>query len=355
MDTVTHLAGGSGDFKQIPVPAANPGGAPGEGWSNYPAFGQPTQLPTYYQYQNAVTSLYHPSTTHIADTALTMYYAKYLLQKAMSVLKWELPKTWDIDFFLYVLYCQGRVCILNTDKFGVIPQMCGLGGYNVFYRPRYAVVSNELLGREQTHELNIGEMCSLIYLQANYGGIMDIVMHYAGLMAITTESAKCNIFNSRLAYVFMAENKNEAESMKKMYDTISAGEMAVVVSKDLLDEKTGKPKWQFFNQSINQTYIADKLLIDLRKIESMFATDIGLPNANTDKRERLISDEVNANNVETASKMSFMLEHLQKGCEQTRELFGIDISVDWKVDPVKVEQAEQATSAEEDDRGTEND
>ena len=62
----------------------------------------------------------------------------------------------------------------------------------------------------------------------------------------------------------------------------------------------------------------------------MFDTDIGIPNANTDKRERLVTDEVNANNVETASKCAMWLEQLQESVKRTNDMFGTDISVDWR-------------------------
>ena len=75
------------------------------------------------------------------------------------------------------------------------------------------------------------------------------------------------------------------------------------------------------------------MLADLRKIETMFDTDIGVPNANTDKRERLISDEVNANNVETYSKCSLWLEQLQASCKEAEAMFGVKISVDWRHPP----------------------
>lgn len=315
-------------------PAGNEGSSPGMGWADYPAMHLPRQLPTYYQYQNTAISQYHPSTVHVTNTALTAYFAKYLLQKAMSVFKWQIPETWDKDFFLYTLYCFGRVAIINTDKFGIIPQMCSLGGFNVFYRPAYVLISNPLFDRE--YKLNINSQCTVIKMQADYGGIMDVVTYYASLMACAAEAIGINIFNTRLAYVFFADNKNVGETYKKMFDKIAGGNPAVVIDKNLLDE-SGNPHWQAFNQNINQTYIADKLLADLRKIESMFATDVGLPNANTDKRERLITDEVNANNVETASKMELVLDHLKKGCEETRKLFGIKISVDWRHNPLEVQ------------------
>ena len=86
---------------------------------------------------------------------------------------------------------------------------------------------------------------------------------------------------------------------------------------------------------IQSSIIADALLSDLRKIEAMFDTDIGIPNSNTDKKERLITDEVNSNNVETASKCAMWLDELKKGCKKANDLFGLSLSVDWRVDPIK--------------------
>ena len=71
----------------------------------------------------------------------------------------------------------------------------------------------------------------------------------------------------------------------------------------------------------------------MRKIESMFDTDIGIPNANTDKKERLITDEVNANNIETATRCELWLESIKKGLTKANEMFNLKMSVDWRVKP----------------------
>ena len=56
-------------------------------------------------------------------------------------------------------------------------------------------------------------------------------------------------------------------------------------------------------------------------------TAIGIPNANTDKRERLITDEVNANNVDTQTLCAQWLEELQECCARVNKMFNLDISV----------------------------
>ena len=273
---------------------------------------------------------------------LSWCYQRYLLQKAISVFRWELPKTWDKDYFLYVLYCFGHIAIVNTDLYKVIPQACGLMGYNVFYRPTNAIITNPLL--TGILQPRIGTECVVLKLQPDYGGIMDLVQLYANLMAQATMAAGVNLANSKLAYAFFADNRALAESFKKLYDAIANGQPAVAVGKDLQDER-GEPRWVPFQQDIKSVYITGDLLRDLRTIENRFDNDIGIPNANTDKRERLIVDEVNANNVETFSKCSLWLEQLRESCAEAVRMFpGLQLSVDWRVTP---EQAAAETAAPE--------
>ena len=288
--------------------------------------------PYYYNYINAETSQVTPSTVHVKDSGLCRYFTKYLLQKAMSVFEWDLPETWNKDYFLYVLYCWGYVAVVNTDKFGVIPQGCGLKGYDVFYAPTHAVIANPLLSG--ILEPRIGTQCELLKLQPDFSGILDLVGHYAEQMALASQSVSVNLLNSKLSYVFTAKTKALAESLKKMYDQIASGEPAVVIDSRLKNAADGEETWKAFEQNVGGNYIVTDLLADLRKIEAMFDTEIGIPNANTDKRERLIQDEVNANNIETFSKCAMWLENLQDACKRVNDMFGLSISVRWREIPM---------------------
>ena len=297
-----------------------------------------TGAPFFYDHANAMVSQVTPNTVHVKNVGLTRFFQRYLLQKAISVFKWNLPENWSRDYFLYVLYCWGFIAIVNTDKFGVIPQGCGLKGYKVFYQPRSAIIQNPLLSG--ILEPVIGKQCTLLKLQPDYGGIMDLVSFYAQEMALASEAIDVNLLNSKLSYVFTASNKNAAESLKKLYDRVASGEPAVVIDKNLYNDD-GSVSWEAFQQNVGQNYIAGDLLSDMRKIEAEFDTKIGIPNANTDKKERLITDEVNANNVETRSLPELWLESLQQGCKETNAMFGINISVDWRNEPVPAVEVQE--------------
>lgn len=289
-----------------------------------------SEAPYSYEVINEYNSQISPSTVHVKNTGLARFFKRYLLQEAMSVFDWQMPKTWEKNYFLNVLYVIGYIGILNTDAFGVIPQHGGLGGYNVFYQPQYMLITNPLFAK--TYRPVIGQDCVCLRLQPDYCGLFDIVDYYGDLMALCAETTGVNLLNSKLSFVFGADNKALAESLKKMYDNVASGEPAVFVDKSSLYDDEGNSRVMLFNQDVGGNFIADRLLDCMRTIRCQFLTDIGIPNANTQKRERLITDEVNSNNFETKAKCALWLDELRKGCEAARDMFGIELAVDWRKD-----------------------
>ena len=282
--------------------------------------------PIYYDYASMVGSVIQNSNIHVTNTGLSRYYQRYFLQRAISVFEWKCPETWAKNYFQYVLYCYGYFAVINTDKFGVIPQQCGLSGYTVQYTPSDVLIANPHF--EESITARIDRDCVLIKLQPDYGGILDIITTFADLMALTLESVATNLLNSKLSYVFAADRQAVAQSFKTLYDKVASGEPAVVIDKNLLNDD-GTPTWQYFAQNLRENYIAGDLLSDMQKINKMFDSFIGIPNSNTDKKERLITPEVESNTFETKSLASLWLRTLQEECKKASNMFGIELSVDW--------------------------
>lgn len=289
-------------------------------------------LPVNYEFINQYNAMRSPSTVHCRNTALVEYYTRYLFQKVISVFEFEgLPEAWADNYFKYVLFGYGVIAVIYTDKYGVICQDCGLSGFDVFYQPTRCVIANPHL--PGLKEFKIHENCEIIKLQPDYGSVMDLVTTYADLMALALETTGANLLNSKLSYVFFAENKTAAESFKKLYDRVASGEPMAVIDKNLLLED-GTPAWQMFTQNVGQNYITDRLLNDMKTLEDQFNTVIGVPNANTQKRERMITDEVNANNVDTQCRVNLWLETMNKDIEQVNKMFGTDIKVKYRYDDI---------------------
>lgn len=280
-----------------------------------------------YDFINRYNAFFQPSTVHCKNTELSRFFAKYLLQQAISRYDFTLPDKpgWDEAYFTYTLFCAGFGGVLNTARYGTIFQFCTLGGYNINYMPDYIVVSNPAL--EETYQRTIGKDCEVIKMQPLYGSIMDIIGYYADLMALTSEAIGVNILNSKLAYVFSAGSRSAADSYKKLYDIVASGDPMVVADEKLYDKATGKLKMDYFTQDLKSNYIANDLFESLKNIENKFFTDLGFNNTNNQKKERMIVDEVNANNEATMSKCMLWLETMKQSMQKANDMFGLNLDV----------------------------
>lgn len=276
---------------------------------------------------------YKKGYVHAHNTYISKYFQRYLFQKCISVFKWSLPDNWNLDYFLYVLYGLGYIGILQTDEFGVIPQYCIPTGYNIFYQPKMFRVTNPNLNK--MYERTIGKDAVIIKLTPDWCGVMDIINIYADMMAIALEAGAMNINNSKLAYVFGADNKASAETFKKMMDQIMSGCPAVSPDIKMFD-KNGNAKWFTFANNLRQNFIAPEIMQTLSLIENKFDAEIGLPNNPVEKKERLVTDEVNSNNESTFSKCQLWLDNIQIGIDQVATMFpGNIITCEFRSDAGK--------------------
>lgn len=285
--------------------------------------------PYSFDFLNSVYSSVSPGAIHCSDTRAVKYFANYFLQRAISAFKFEgLPKWWDTNYFFTKLFLNGFLTVFNTDIYGVIPQECALGGLNVFYMPSFCIVANPLI--KTPRELKIGIDCELIKLTRNFRGISDIITNYAQLAALAMQAVAVSLVNSKAPFISIVKDRAHSETVKKAYDAMSAGEPFIVVDKLVADPSENGTIFEKLEPGRN--YITDKLLSDLRTIENRFDTEIGVPNANTDKRERMIVDEVNANNAETFAQSTVWLECLKESIENVNAMFNLNIKVNlrWK-------------------------
>lgn len=249
-----------------------------------------------------------------------LYFRKYLFQKLLSAFKWTLPELWNKDYFQYILYGIGFICVFDSgaDGFGVIPQRCGIFGYNLYYQPRQVVITNPLLPNARYKTIN--EDCVVLKINPNYTGVLDIIDYYAVKMAMLSADLESNLFNSKLSYLFTVKNQATANAVKKLYDQISQGNPAVVVDKDLRNED-GSANWEVFQQNLSSNYIASDLLQDMRRIENEFCCKVGIPTTNTEKRERMSEVEVTRNDIETESLIDGWLERLTDDVNKVNQMF----------------------------------
>ena len=136
---------------------------------------------------NILESIHVPNTYWKGKTQTYLYWFRSLLHKIDSSLIFDgLPEEWNNDFFMICQWALGRVVVFKTDrediadKYGAVTfQPCTLSGYDWFYQPNKAIVSNPMYEREFT----LGDDAELIKLTPDYCGILDIIDYYATKLA----------------------------------------------------------------------------------------------------------------------------------------------------------------------------
>lgn len=275
------------------------------------------------EYGNGFTELvrgfFHHNPTSVNDMTNNsfFYYQFQLMTKLKSVLTVSgYPSNWNIDNMWDVLLTNGYIPIVKTD-IGTLALEGGFYGQNMYYMPTNVLVNNPVL--RQIDE-KIGEKGELLYINYEYNkfqGVMSLINRYAVLLANIDCSLNVSLYNSRLAHVFEAETDAQVKSLQKMYDDVSRGNPAVFLKKGM--KNIGKDNDSGYFLNVKNTYIGNDLLLTKRSIMNEFLTEIGINNANTDKRERLNSDEVNANNSEVRCTIVRYIDSLNECAKRINE------------------------------------
>lgn len=260
----------------------------------------------------------------LSKNRLYISYRDWCLKKLFGAFEFSgVPDNWDYDYLLYNLFIDGYIAITDTN-IGVIPLRCGVTGINAFDHPTTAIFANAVLGNFERELFgnDPSYSCALVKLQYNYDGVMPIVDRYAQLLAACDNSIAVNLRNSKVAFIGFVSSKQQAATIEKMYDDIDSGKPAVYVKRG-----DGITSDDIYYNHVKETYIANDIQLLKQSIKNDFLTEVGLNNANTDKRERLIVDEVNANNDEVQANVQHWLDNITEGLKRANTLFGLNLSV----------------------------
>ena len=285
--------------------------------------------PVDYSFENMYNSQMNPSAVHTHNSGLFLYYGDYFFKKLLSVFKFSgLPELWEENYFKAVLFGRGFISVFDDPTYGIICQECSLSDTISLYRqPTRVLIASPFF--KKSFQLRVGKSCEILKVQPDYRSVLDLVTFYADMMAVTAETAGVNLLNSKLSYVFFAENQALAESFKKAYDQIASGKPFTVVDKSLRSEDGEKP-WELFTQNVGQNYVVTQVLNDMQTIENQFNTKIGIPSANTMKRERLIRAEATSNRVDTSALVNVWLDTMERDLARINAKYGLNIGVEYR-------------------------
>ena len=260
------------------------------------------------------------------------YYKSYLWRLFLGSVAVKVPNHWSIDYFRYNLFTIGTI---GVTKFrGVVVPFA----YTPVTRNRWKYPVNVRSSDEvQLGQRTIGKDCEILYLDsATFGGmyaagVENLIEIYAEKLANADGAIDINLLVSRTPWLFEVENDKEAQDMRAVFTRIMSGVPAVYYKrarkKESPIERDAPPVQKL---PVKENYIATDVIDAKRSIVNEFLTAIGVNNANTDKRERLVTNEVDANNAELAAAVGLWQDNVNRQIDKVKALYGdIELSVEF--------------------------
>lgn len=277
---------------------------------------------TYEQNSMAQYWVQQPSTVNGQNTNATLYEKRYLYQLIFSRFKFGLPKDWDLNFFRYWLFSWGSIAVMYTREYGWICAPYSVSHINMYWNPKEIVITNSYLTNPKYGVIGVNS--GIIKLFDDYGGLDDLVRHYAVKLAQIDRCIDVNLMNANVTRYFEARNKKQAQEIKDLYAQSTQGEPLVVANESVTRGK----QIDTLYKDIKSDYIVNDLLQSKRTIINEFLTKIGIANANYDKRERLNTDEVNQNDEETKAMINVIYDNIKEGIAEINAISGLGITVE---------------------------
>lgn len=261
-----------------------------------------------------------PEDVHGIWNDRTIFWYNELRIKLYGIVNVD-TEVWDKDYIRDALLIKGLFTLTKDNNGILLPLKCNAHGINVFSRATEVDVANPVVGNFRR---TIGENCEIIYLEqkrsSRFTNFNKMLWIYAQRLANCDASIDLNLFNCKTPFIFKAKDNNIAESFKAMFDEISKGNPAVFVD-DTIGSLTQKEDSDMFQLKSKEGFVADLIQNEKCAIMNEFLTMIGINTANTTKRERLVTDEVNANNIDVKNNIKLFKENVADGLKRAKKMF----------------------------------
>ena len=254
-------------------------------------------------------------------------YYHLLKQLAVSRFTWQgLPPGIDERFIELRLFENGGMpLIFFFDKIRLryMVTECAYQGFqNTYLNP----TSFEPYGINYTYRKLQPDECVPIWDNVLRTPMHDVMYMYATRLANIDRAFDVNLDNSVWPQIIVT-SETQKLTIENLLKQKEDGAPIVVTYDNLanLDQIV---------QNIHNSgvYIADKLLNAKAQVWNEAISFLGISNSNTEKKERLISDEVEAGAEKTDVFRLAFLKTRQQACDQINNMFGADgilVGVDW--------------------------
>lgn len=257
-----------------------------------------------------------------------LYYYNRLTELAISGFEWKgLPKSVDPRFLELTLFADGMAIFFKDEdlsddyngQFFALQTMIG-GRLDVYRVPdiRRAYATNGY-NRELDAKNSV-----IIFNNMLRTNCLSDIEYFARKLYECDRTIDVNVSAQKTPVAILCD-ENQRLTMKNLYANYTGNEPFIFGAKNL-DLKgiqainTGAP------------FVADKIQMLKTQIWNEALTYLGISNVSTDKKERLVTDEVNINTGATEASKNTRLTMRKLAAEQINDMFGLNITVDLRDD-----------------------
>ena len=305
-------------------------------------------IPLNYEGLNLIEGTIFPSSVKNINNRSFWFWERALFQRACSaIITEEFPEEWEgtvKDFFYYCIFAQGWTCIFDRPEYGTILNPGTLSERDIFYQPRYALISNPLINEKTNSsgglKLEIGKDCQILKLTPDFMGIWDIISYYAEKLSLLDNAINMSLINSKFSWILGARNKVAGNAIKKIMDKVNEGEPFVVYDLKLTNDPTDKDTpFQFLDfGNVKDKYITSMQLQDMQTILNSFDCEIGIPTVPYQKKERMVASEAESKQMDATSRASVWVDCLNSSAKKVNKLYpNINLKFKLRFDPEEKE------------------
>lgn len=268
---------------------------------------------------------------------------------ALSVFKWEgLPESIDELYLERILFENGRVLFFEDSDMaidGVESTMLALrfttqSDLDVYGYPiqRLAVAQNGYTASRSSSDSII------MYDNMLKLSLEETINIYAQRLADVERIIDVNLENTKHPFIIKTSEKNKQEIEKIMKD-IYNNKPLIMVDDETYD--TFSTKSEVMN--MNSNFLADKLMDYKNTLRNEIFTIIGIGNSSQDKRERLLSGEMDNVSMLNTAFATTRLRARKQAVKRIKEMFPQlkDLNVEFNTDDYEFSETKVVEEVEQ--------
>lgn len=255
-----------------------------------------------------------------------MLYQNMLWGLAESRFVWDgLPKTVNERYLERVLHRHGLAVFFEDPRLHAFLALhaAGTGDVDVYGDPKtFRVTGNRYINREIS-----SKDCVPIWTNRNRVNDQWVVNYYAAALAEAAETVRVNSLNSRSPMI-LALSQEQKLAGENFYRQVAEGQPVIFTVKDEMGRGIAESVQALDNRQ-SPNAISDAIRVK-KEVWDDAMLALGIQCAPPEKKERLVDDEVEAIQGQTAAFRGVAIGARQEAADAINERYGLNVSVHWR-------------------------